>query len=57
MLVALCAVDLLGRQLPCVQQISLDVSGYGVSYPECSGSPGMFQAVVSDALYAADLLG
>jgi hypothetical protein len=45
--IPLYVADLLGCQLPCVQQISLDVSGCDVSYPECSGSSGLSQDVVS----------
>jgi hypothetical protein len=32
-------------------------SGYGVSYPECSGLPGMPQDVISNAMSAVGLLG
>jgi hypothetical protein len=43
-------------QLPCVQRISWDASGCGVSYPKCSGSPQMPLAVMSDTLSATDLM-
>ena len=42
-----CVEDLLGCQLPCMQQITLNASGCGVSYPECSGSSGLVQDMVS----------
>ena len=48
--VALCIADLLGCQLPCVQQISLDISGCRVNCPVGSGSPGMPQAMLSVTL-------
>jgi hypothetical protein len=37
----------ISSQLLHVEQISCDASGCGVSYLECSGSPGITQDVVS----------
>jgi hypothetical protein len=45
--VALCVAHLLGCQLPCVHQISLETSGCGVNCPVGSGSSGMVQYMVS----------